>query len=118
MAVRTKPVIVDFPMLGKPFEIPAFIPCNGGVLRCKGVNRYARALYAGKIGKAYVYLGFVPLSSKVGEELDIFIAKTKAQLDDEGYIDPWTGTEGKFRIAEIPDWVSNGINSMIKRGYL
>lgn len=99
-------------------ELPSQIQCDGGVLKYHGMSNYGRALYAGYVDKAYVHVGFEPISSSFGEELDVFIGNSKAELDHEGYIDPTTGTEGRFNLSEIPGYVQHGIEWSRSKGYL
>lgn len=118
MGAKFKPIYIDWPVLGKPFTLPATIKCKGGVLRSWGVNRYGRAIYCGRVQNGYVHIGFEVLSATHGENLDIFIGRTKAELDEEGYLDPINGTEGKFALNTIPAQVQFGLDWMNKKGYL
>lgn len=99
-------------------KLPRKIECNGGTLNYCGVSNYGRALYDGSVKNAFVYIGFDVISSTKGEALDVFIGNNLAELEDEGFLDPLTGTEGEFNLSEIPDYVESGIAWMNDRGHL
>lgn len=98
------------------FDVPDTIDCGGGTLRYSDDGD--GIVYEGKVDGAYVIVAFWGVSGTKGEELDVFVGNSKSELEYEGLIDPITGTEGKFDISEIPEYVNYAIKWCRDRGYI